>query len=623
MPSEDIASSNSPFTVTTTPPGVLKLKPGDRGTFSFTVTSLEGPDRKREVVLQALLIDAAGKTAEVDWLEAGPSRTLMLSGGETTTVTIQASPTAKIAPGAHSLKLAVADNADPSDTYAYSSPVTCEVEKPTAVEPVAGPGLPKWLIPVIVGAVVLVAGIVTVVLLVTGGEDPLALGQACKAGSTPCAKGLVCAAEQQTCLRPTGGVCAADTDCETRKCTNSACVAQPAKAGDPCDGTCPAPLQCSPSGHCGDQLGRPCEQDVQCFSGVCDGGRCVDSAVGTLKVAITSITATPSSWPTVLQEALGKLNAPGQDAQRNAVRALIEGAQAAQRAGTLCTNELIGGRVLTHLEALKDRLLGEPPAAPTPFVCGTNPLSVELAKWQIGQVPSVRLIGFDLVEPLRVQLVQTTGSSVAGLTSPGAGGFQATVDLGPNGVRLTTASQRILVVTSAQPPVEIAVINVVQPQPKICQERDLTVQLVGTVNLIPAHTGRGDREFEGHGPRIIARLELLPAGSQVNFVATMTATETISDFTTLSGTRTGGLTVSPAVPANHRVTRINGTTVSTVDFTDRSHAEDFIRPPTGPVSEFHFIGDTPSVDAGRTQLVGVKFRSIGIHVIETGNCVTR
>jgi hypothetical protein len=622
VPPEDTASNSSPFTVTTTPPGALKLKPGARGTFSFTVTSLEGPDRKREVVLQALLIDAAGKTMEVDWLEAGPSRTLMLSGGETTTVTIQASPTAKIAPGVHSLKLAVADNADPSDTYAYSAPVTCEVEKPTAVEPAPGPGLPKWLIPVIVGAVVLVAGIITVVLLVGGGEDPLALGQPCKAGSTPCAQGLVCAAEQQTCLRPTGGACAADTECETKKCTNGACVAQPSKAGDPCDGTCPAPLQCSPSGHCGDQLGRPCEQDVQCFSGVCDSGRCVDSAVGTLKVAIAKVTATPSSWPAVLQEALGKLNAPEQSTQRDAVRALLEGAQAAQRAGTLCTVELIGGRVLTHLESLKDRLLGEPPTTPTPFVCGTNPLSVEFAKWQAGQVPSVKLIGFGLVEPLRVQLVQTTGPSVAGFTSPGAGGFQASIDLGPAGVRLTTASQRILVVTSAQPPVEIAVINVVQPQPKICQERDLTVQLVGTVNLVPT-LRRGDSEFNGHGPRIIARLELLPAGSQVNYVVTMTATETIADFTTLSGTRTGALTVSPAVPANHRITRLNGTTVSTVDFTDRSHAQDFIRPVTGPVSEFVFTGDIDGLDVGRTQLHAVKFRSIGIHVIETGSCVTR
>jgi hypothetical protein len=336
VPREEIDSNNSPFTVTTTPPGLLKLKPGEKGTFSFTVTSLEGPDKKREVVLQALLIDAAGKTMEVDWLEAGPSRTATLTGGETMSVTIEAKPTTKVAPGAHSIKLAIADNADPSDTFAYSAPVTCEIEKPVVTPPPPGGGLPKWLIPAIIGAVVVIAGVVVLVLVLRNGDEPLALGQACTAESPPCAQGLVCAAEQQKCLRPTGGACTADTDCETSKCTNAACVAQPTKAGDPCDTTCPEPLQCSPTKHCGEQIGRPCEQNVQCFSGLCDTGRCVDAAVGVLGEAITKVSATPASWATVLTEVLGKLTAPAQAPLRNDVKALLDAGTAAVRIGRWC-----------------------------------------------------------------------------------------------------------------------------------------------------------------------------------------------------------------------------------------------------------------------------------------------
>src|SRR5215467_14445731 len=116
----------SPYTITPTPPTSYKLAPGEEGKFSFTVTSLEGPDRVQEVLLQALLIGPDDKAKEADWLKAAPA-TLSVTGGKTETITITARPTATTPKGEHAIKLAIADKTHPNDTYAYSAPVTCEV----------------------------------------------------------------------------------------------------------------------------------------------------------------------------------------------------------------------------------------------------------------------------------------------------------------------------------------------------------------------------------------------------------------------------------------------------------------------------------------------------------------
>jgi hypothetical protein len=49
-----------------------------------------------------------------------------------------------------------------------------------------------------------------------------------------------------------------------------------------------------------------------------------------------------------------------------------------------------------------------------------------------------------------------------------------------------------------------------------------------------------------------------------------------------------------------------------------------VRPTNGgPVSEFRFVGDTDGDDVGRTRMTAATFNAIGLHVVETQNCVTR
>jgi hypothetical protein len=163
----------TPFVITPTPPTTLELALGQVGTFSFTVSSLVGPDTTQEVVLQALLLGTDRKGTEVPWLVVGPQRTVNLTGGETVTVTITARPTSAVPVGEHRIKLFVADNANPNDTYADSAPVICKVVAGDA--PVVKPprrSFPTWLIPVIAGGVIVLGGGIFFAVKCTGGSPP-------------------------------------------------------------------------------------------------------------------------------------------------------------------------------------------------------------------------------------------------------------------------------------------------------------------------------------------------------------------------------------------------------------------------------------------------------------------
>ena len=336
--------TDSLFKITPTPPTSIKVEPGREEKFSFTVESLAAPDKVHEVMLQALLVGdgEGGKGKEADWLAAGPRRTFSISGGKTETVAITVKPTAGTPRGQHKVKLVIADRDRPNDVFADSPTVACEVSGPPVVEQTPGRKIPWWLIAVIAGGVLVLAGAIVLIVKLAGGKDTprvpgleeacqldaakpcdeglvcvagvgkclLAGGAACgpteaklcasgecdaKAGActvplgdtcdpaekdvAPCAKNSACDSAKKKCLGNTGAACKANAECATDNCAGNVCtIKAPAlKPGDPCAGTCPEPMQCSPATkRCVQQNGLPCTDGNQCVTGVCDNAVCAD-----------------------------------------------------------------------------------------------------------------------------------------------------------------------------------------------------------------------------------------------------------------------------------------------------------------------------------------------------------
>jgi large subunit ribosomal protein L7/L12 len=278
----------SPFTITPTSPTSLKLEVGEDGTFAFTVTSLAAPDSSQELVCEALWIGPDGKGKSVDWLVVGPSRSLMLKGGDTATVTIGAKPRTTTPRGEHKIQLAIADNERLHDVFGYSEPVSCEVTARPVVTPPPPKRFPRWLIAVIAGgAVVVGVNIFLLVKLLGRDGDDASLGRRCDA-QTPCDAGLICA-DVGKCLQPGRGACKEDGACASGECVSLGVCAVPigltCRPGDKVP--CSRQAVCHPrTNTCLGGAGAPCTTGAQCESGQCAGGVCTADPGGSFVVVL-------------------------------------------------------------------------------------------------------------------------------------------------------------------------------------------------------------------------------------------------------------------------------------------------------------------------------------------------
>lgn len=120
-----------------------------------------------------------------------------------------------------------------------------------------------------------------------------------------------------------------------------------------------------------------------------------------------------------------------------------------------------------------------------------------------------------------------------------------------------------------------------------------TIPLPRTMTLIPSHT-RGDKDFDGNGPRVVVDASIEHDGQAVYMVVRMIAEETKSDWTTANGM---AKSLIYAAPVGRRITGLVGQTSwpSLVSYYDSDHDVDMFTTPLGPVSVF---GDHRGDDAG-------------------------
>jgi hypothetical protein len=132
---------------------------------------------------------------------------------------------------------------------------------------------------------------------------------------------------------------------------------------------------------------------------------------------------------------------------------------------------------------------------------------------------------------------------------------------------------------------------------------------IGAPEYLPPHT-RGDREFNGNGPKVWCEVSIAPINNatQLQRRIWMKAEETKSDWTTAEGTEYFPIyTAEPGKQIKHILTG----THDNIYYVDDDHLVDIIpRGLAGLVNEYIFIGDTPGDDAGIDTKVAVAFNEI-------------
>lgn len=333
-----------------------------------------------------------------------------------------------------------------------------------------------------------------------------------------------------------------------------------------------------------------------------------------LNDAIDQISHESSSWQATLQELANKLTDETQSTIRNEVQNLANRTIAAAGAELRCNVDFLSARVVQGLQRIKANLLGQAPPPRVPAFCSVIPTAVDM-NLTPNRRTKIDIVGYDFDnQPLKLFLLSGTQkidmtSALNRLTH-----YHMVINLGSNGILLNAASNRLVLEYNNQ---EFSSIPITQPQIPDCIEEEITFD-PSEITFTPRHT-RGDKEYDGNGPRVTASARISVEGNEIKARISMKAEETKSDWTTAESTDTYTIYVAPS---NRKIVSITSDTFTDQTYIDSNHTADVFEQGSGElIKRFRFMGDTDGDDAGTRTNVKVTFNRVRIKLKQVGNCV--
>jgi hypothetical protein len=341
-----------------------------------------------------------------------------------------------------------------------------------------------------------------------------------------------------------------------------------------------------------------------------------------LDQAISQLTNAQADWQNVLKDTVNKLTDDAQSTVRNEVNDLLQRGIASTSGELRCDADFMVNRIRNGLIRIKEELLHQPVDPLEPQLCNLVPLAIDRALVP-ARLNVLEIYGYDFdTTPITVLLQSTSGTTDVSHILNKPTHYHMTLTLGGStGVQLDAASQRLILKWSGR---EISSIAVIQPVTPVCRTQIVQKQ-PSSFTFVPPHT-RGDTEYNGHGPKTYAEVQLVNNGTSVVAKGYMKAEETKDDWTTAEGRWSE--TVFVPDPGWRVSQLLVGTQSgcasfsSCMTYTDSNHDPDIFAAGNGPVSRFEFVGDTDGDEAGTRTKVTVTYNVLKFEETETGNCVT-
>ncbi len=338
--------------------------------------------------------------------------------------------------------------------------------------------------------------------------------------------------------------------------------------------------------------------------------------VATLNDSINLLGDTSADYQRILQDTLAKLPREAQDFVKNDITDLLRRAPSAVGTEFRCNVDFLRLRAREELIRIKAKLLNTsfPPAEPQ--LCSVVPLAIDVAR-----VPSplnlLEFYGYDFDRvPIQALLINDTGTVNVTQFLAKPTHYHMTLNLGANGVHFSPNSQMIALKWND---IQQSTISVIQPATPICQSRIDQVPAGKLITLRPPLVG-GDRNFAGHGPNVQANVRLLKQDTRIDVAVFIQATETKSDWTSVSGSITDRFfTPDPG----RKVDQIIGDIEDAKVYTHGNQPRDVdAGGPGGPVAQWEFTGFDGDNAAGTDTRVTVHFNQVRIVTTETKNCIS-
>lgn len=338
-------------------------------------------------------------------------------------------------------------------------------------------------------------------------------------------------------------------------------------------------------------------------------------SLNTIDNAIDALDVNSAAWQSILQDTVSKLTDDAQSTLKNEVQTILDRGIATIGTEFRCNADFLGKRAKQALERIKAKLLNQPIPDIQPSICEVVPLAIDKSLVP-HRVNSVSLFGYDF-DTTGITATLKNGSQMLSITQhlSRPTHYHMTINLGSNGVNLTSNSDHLLLNWNNE---LLSSIAVIQPSTPICKSKEVSYDRNTKLTYTPPHT-RGDKEYDGHGPDIWSRVEWLNRTSSIDVSTYMKAKETKSDWTTAEGSKT---ITYYTPPAGWKIKRIIGSTLTTDQFQDFDHAENSRGMGPGvPVKTFIYRGDHSGSDAGSYTGMDVFFNPLRVELEEFSNCV--
>ena len=338
-------------------------------------------------------------------------------------------------------------------------------------------------------------------------------------------------------------------------------------------------------------------------------------SLNTIDNAIDALDINSAAWQSILQDTVSNLTDDAQSTLKNEVQTILDRGVATIGTEFRCNADFLGNRAKQALERIKAKLLNQAIPPIQPSICEVVPLAVDKSLVP-HRVNSISLFGYDF-DTTGITATLKNGAQKLNITQHLATPthYHMTINLGANGVNLTSNSDHLLLSWNNE---ALSSIAVIQPATPICKNKEVSYNRNTKLTYTPPHT-RGDKEYAGHGPNIWSRVNWLNRTSRIDVRTYMKAEETKSDWTTAEGNKT---ITYYTPPAGWKIKRIIGSALTTDQFQDYNHAENSRgMGPGGPVKTFIYRGDHKGSEAGSYTGMDVFFNPLRVELEEFSNCV--
>jgi hypothetical protein len=329
--------------------------------------------------------------------------------------------------------------------------------------------------------------------------------------------------------------------------------------------------------------------------------------------AIGNLNANSANYQEILQKLITELPSEVQSTVTNEVSNLLNRTVAAAGAEVRCDVDFFRIRVQQALQRIKAKFLNQTLPPYEPQFCDVVPLAIDM-NLPAERRPKLEFYGYDF-DMAKIQVVLVDGVNQIDVSNKldQPTHYHMTLNLGSNGVPISTNSSRIILRWNNR---DISSVAVIQKAPVICETSFFQFQ-PDRISYMPPHT-RGDKEFDGNGPNVYSNVNLINQGNQLIARVYMKAVETRSDWTTAEGTKDFVIyTADPGKRIEAVVTAGN----ASYSYTDNNHDMDEF-PGTGPVRKYSFMGDGSGDDVGYHTRVEIDFTNIRVQLKETGDCIS-